>query len=63
MPEKLIGANPVYYLRRKLSGWGTGLDHFDPGALAEYERCFSDAAAIHATCEDYRAAASIDTCV
>jgi haloacetate dehalogenase len=60
LPERLIGADPVYYLRRKLGGWGTGLVHFDPRALAEYERCFSNPATIHATCEDYRAAASID---
>jgi haloacetate dehalogenase len=60
LPERLIGADPVYYLRRKLGGWGTGLEHFDARALAEYERCFGDPATIHATCEDYRAAASID---
>ena len=29
-------------------------------ALAEYRRCFRDPATIHATCEDYRAGASID---
>jgi haloacetate dehalogenase len=28
--------------------------------MAEYLRCFRDPAAIHAACEDYRAAASID---
>ena len=61
LPEKLVGADPVFYLRRKLGGWGShGLDIFDARALAEYERCFSDPAAIHAMCEDYRAAASID---
>jgi len=60
LPEKLIGADPLYYLHRKIGGWGTGLQHFDPRALAEYERCFADPATIHATCEDYRAAASID---
>jgi haloacetate dehalogenase len=60
LPERLIGSDPIYYLRRKLGGWGTGLTHFDPHALAEYERCFSDPATIHATCEDYRAAATID---
>jgi haloacetate dehalogenase len=60
LPERLIGADPVYYLRRKLGGWGTGLTHFDARALTEYERCFADPATIHATCEDYRAAASID---
>jgi haloacetate dehalogenase len=60
LPERLIGGDPVYYLRRKLGGFGTGLRHFDPRALVEYERCFSDPATIHASCEDYRAAASID---
>jgi len=60
LPERLIGADPVYYLRRKLAGWSSGLRHFDPRALAEYERCFGDPATIHASCEDYRAAASID---
>ncbi len=60
LPEKLIGADPVYYLHRKLGGWGTDLETFAPEALAEYERCFSDPRTIHASCEDYRAAASID---
>ena len=60
LPETLIGADPGYYLRKKLGGWGTSLDTFAPGALAEYERCFRDPATVHASCEDYRAAASID---
>ena len=60
LPERLIGADPVYFLHRKLGGWGTGMAHFDARALAEYARCFVDPATIHATCEDYRAAASID---
>ena len=60
LPERMIGADPVWYLHRKLGGWGTGMAHFDPRALTEYERCFRDPATIHATCEDYRAAAAID---
>jgi len=60
VPEHLIGGDPAYYLQRLLGGWGTGMTHFDPRTLAEYTRCFSDPATIHATCEDYRAAASID---
>jgi haloacetate dehalogenase len=61
LPERLIGADPAFYLRTKLGGWGGhGLDIFDPRALAEYERCIRDPATIHAMCEDYRAAASID---
>jgi haloacetate dehalogenase len=60
LPERLIGADPAYYLRKKLGGWGSNLEHFDPRAYAEYERCFRDAATIHASCEDYRASATID---
>jgi haloacetate dehalogenase len=61
LPERLIGSDPGYYLRKKLGGWGSaGLSIFDTRALAEYERCFSDPATVHATCEDYRAAATID---
>ena len=59
LPETLIGADPSYYLRKKIGGWGTSLETFAPEALTEYERCF-DAATIHASCEDYRASASID---
>ena len=33
---------------------------FDASAMAEYRRCFSDPATIHASCEDYRAAITID---
>ena len=64
-PEKLIGADPGFYLRYELLGWSRNRDAqidsiFDPDCLAEYERCFCDPLTIHATCEDYRAAASID---
>ena len=60
LPERMIGADPVFFLHWVLGRWGTGLDAFAPEALAEYERCFKDPAVIHASCEDYRAAASID---
>jgi haloacetate dehalogenase len=60
LPERLIGADPVFYLRTKIGGWGSGgTSFFDPRAVAEYERCFTSGA-IHAMCEDYRAAATID---
>lgn len=61
LPERLIGGDPAFYLRWTLGGWGSeGLDAIEPEALAEYERCFCRADAIHAACEDYRASASID---
>jgi haloacetate dehalogenase len=59
-PESMIDAAPVAYLRAKLGGWGTGLAAFAPAALAEYERCIQEPATVHAMCEDYRAAATID---
>jgi haloacetate dehalogenase len=59
-PERLIGADPNYYLDFSLASWSARDDAFSPDALAEYKRCFRDPATIHASCEDYRAAASID---
>lgn len=60
LPERLIGADPEYYLRRKTGQWSGSGFSFDAEAWAEYLRCFRDPAVIHASCEDYRAAASID---
>ncbi|TXG80066.1 MAG: alpha/beta hydrolase [Rhodocyclaceae bacterium] len=60
LPERLIGADPGYYLREKLRRWAAPGAVFDAAAVADYVRCFSSPAAIHASCEDYRAAASID---
>jgi haloacetate dehalogenase len=59
-PETMIGAAPIAYLHAKLGGWGTGLDAFAPEALAEYERGIQDPVTVHAMCENYRAAATID---
>jgi haloacetate dehalogenase len=59
LPERLIGADPRFYLHRKIGSGSAGLTPFTPEALAEYERCFRGAT-IHSTCEDYRAAVGID---
>jgi haloacetate dehalogenase len=60
LPERLIGADPAFYLESKLGHWGRDPGAFTQEAKAEYVRCFRDPATIHATCEDYRAAAEID---
>ncbi len=60
LPERMIGADPAYYLKEKLRRWAAPGAGYDQAAVAEYLRCFSDPVAIHASCEDYRAAASID---
>ena len=59
LPEKLIGNNAPFYLLKKIGSGSAGLAPFTPEALDEYLRCFTPAT-IHASCEDYRAAASID---
>ncbi|MEX2517566.1 MAG: alpha/beta hydrolase [Gammaproteobacteria bacterium] len=60
LPERMIGHDPGYYLREKLQRWSAPDAQFDDAAVAEYLRCFSQPEVIHASCEDYRAAASID---
>ncbi len=65
LPERLIAADPDFYLESKTGGFGLDprkevSETFDPAALEDYKRCFRDPAAIHASCEDYRAAATID---
>ncbi|HET7825302.1 MAG TPA: alpha/beta hydrolase [Anaeromyxobacter sp.] len=59
LPERLIGAERELFLRTKLRDWSAGRWPFDDAAFAEYLRCFGPET-IHASCEDYRAAASID---
>ena len=57
-PETLIGRSVDEVLTQFMgSVMPNGIE---PAAYAEYRRCFGNPATIHATCEDYRAAASID---
>ncbi len=61
LPEHLIGGDPEYFIRHTLGGWAGKLDAFAPEALQQYIDAFRDPACIHATCEDYRAGATIDS--
>jgi haloacetate dehalogenase len=60
LPEKMMGADPDWFIEKKLAKTAQGLSFFDPAALAEYKRCFRNAETIHAICEDYRACATVD---
>jgi haloacetate dehalogenase len=60
IPERLIGGDPEFWVRTRIGNRHCGGEPFDPRAMDEYVRCFADPAAIHASCEDYRAAASVD---
>ena len=60
LPERLIAADPTFFLNYHLGMRHGGLEGFDREALEQYRVAFRDPATVHATCEDYRAAASID---
>lgn len=60
LPERLVGADPEYFLRWCLRRWSTDFAAFSQPALDEYIAAFCDPATVHATCEDYRAGAGID---
>jgi haloacetate dehalogenase len=60
LPERMLRGQAPYYVLKRLGRGKTGLKYFAKEAMAEYERAFKDPRTIHATCEDYRAAATID---
>tara|TARA_B100000686_G_C16803998_1_gene988419 strand:- start:103 stop:972 length:870 start_codon:yes stop_codon:yes gene_type:complete len=59
-PETLIANSAEFYLKSKLAMWGSREGFIKNEILDEYLRCFANKDTIHATCEDYRAGASID---
>jgi len=56
LPEQMLKSVGPQYILMRLGRGKTGIKVFDRRALAEYQRCFDP----HSTCEDYRAAATID---
>lgn len=60
LPEKMMGADPDWFIERKLAKTRQGLSFFDKAALEEYKRCFRNPETIHAICEDYRATFGVD---
>ena len=59
VPETLLGANPEYWLKNHM-GRHAGTSIFDPRCWADYLAGASNPEGMHAMCEDYRAAATID---
>jgi haloacetate dehalogenase len=60
LPERLIGADTEFFLRTHIDGQNKIAGATEPEAFAEYLRCYRNPAMLHAVCEDYRAAATID---
>jgi haloacetate dehalogenase len=56
LPERLIGAEPEFFLRHMLRDPAV----FEPEIFAEYLRCFRNRETIRATCDEYHARATID---
>lgn len=59
LPETLMRGNEAFYIRDKLMKQGPGKGGFTEAEIVEYTRVCTPEN-IHAVCEDYRAAASID---
>ena len=59
-PEKMIGADPEMFWKQKCFYQSKEKLPFISEALTEYLDAFANPEMIHASCEDYRAAASID---
>jgi haloacetate dehalogenase len=59
MPERMIASMRKDYLLGRIGRGPNGLKDFPLAVQREYLRCF-DQAGIHGSCEDYRAAATID---
>lgn len=61
LPERLILADPEVVVDDALAGWGSDRASFPPEIRAAYVNALRDPATVHAVCEEYRAAATIDS--
>lgn len=59
-PERLIGSDPEYFLRRHIAGQVKVKGAVSEEILQEYLRSYQNPKTLHAICEDYRASATID---
>jgi haloacetate dehalogenase len=60
LPERLVSAAPDAVIDNALDGWGTPAGTFSAEVRAAYVEGLRDPARVHAICEEYRAAATID---
>jgi haloacetate dehalogenase len=60
LPERIIGADPQLFLDYMLDSWSGTAGAFPDEVRAEYARAFRNPETLHAICEEYRAAATLD---
>jgi len=60
LPERLVATAPEAVVDDALAGWGSPASAFDDGVRAAYVEALRDPERVHAICEEYRAAATLD---
>jgi haloacetate dehalogenase len=60
LPERLISSAPDAVVNDALTHWGSDESCFTPEIVRQYIQALSDPQSVHAICEEYRAAVSID---
>lgn len=60
LPETMIGHDPALFLRKHIDGQLKTPGATPDAVFKDYLRCYQQPAMIHAVCEDYRAAATVD---
>lgn len=60
VPEQLIAGAPATLVDHMLDSWSEGAATFPPEVRAAYREQFRDPETVHAICEQYRAAATLD---
>jgi haloacetate dehalogenase len=60
VPERMIAAAPEVFVGHLLTAWSQAPDAIPDEMRQEYVRQFRDPATVHAICEQYRAAATLD---
>src|SRR5262249_5475742 len=58
--ERLVSAAPDAVIDDALGGWGSPANAFGSEVRAAYIEALRDPARVHAICEEYRAAATLD---
>ena len=60
LPERLLSAAPDAVVDNALGGWGSPAEAFEPEVRNAYIEALCNPASVHAICEEYRAAATLD---
>src|SRR5688572_6452199 len=60
LPERLLGAAPDAVVDDALTAWGSTRESFGPEVRDAYVDALRDPTHVHAICEEYRAAATLD---